>query len=204
MPDARMFSAACERNREPILEVLRDTLPRRGLVLEIAAGTGMHGAWFAPRLGPGVVWQPTDASPDALESIAAWRAQVAAPNLLPPQRLDVTASAWPIDVADAIYCANMVHIAPWACTEGLFAGAARLLEPGAPLALYGPFLRDDVPTAPSNVAFDESLRARDPAWGIRPLRDVNEVAERHAFLLERVVEMPANNLTLVFRRGSPQ
>ncbi|GAB5544968.1 MAG: DUF938 domain-containing protein [Sandaracinaceae bacterium] len=200
MHDPRMFSAACERNREPILEVLREALPERGLVLEIASGTGMHGAWFAPRLGPAIVWQPTDASPEALASIEAWRASVSAPNLLPPRQLDVTEASWPVDEADAIFSANMIHISPWACTEGLFAGAERVLDGGAPLVLYGPFLRDDVATAPSNVAFDESLRARNPAWGIRALAAVSDVAGQRGFALEGVVDMPANNVIVTFRR----
>ncbi len=192
---------ATERNREPIAAVLREVLPERGTLLEIASGTGEHAAFFAG-LFPDLLWQPTDPDPGALASIAAWREEAGVGNLLEPLRLDAAAEPWPIASADAILCVNMVHISPWAATEGLMRGAGELLAAGAPLLLYGPYRRSGVPTAASNQAFDESLRARNPQWGLRDLEAVEAEAERHGLRLERVVEMPANNLTLVFRASS--
>lgn len=189
---------ATERNREPIAAVLAETLPERGLLLEIASGTGEHAVYFAGRF-PALHWQPTDPDPDALDSIRAWREEAGPDNLLEPLRLDASAETWPVASADAILCVNMVHISPWAATMGLMRGAGRLLAAGAPLVLYGPYRRVGVPTAPSNEAFDESLKARNPEWGLRDLEAVEAEAERHGLGLERVVEMPANNLTLVFR-----
>lgn len=194
----RRESPATERNRGPILEVLREALPPAGLVLEIAAGTGEHAVHFARHL-PRLAWLPTDAGP--LESIAAWREWAELPNLLEARRLDVTVHPWPVTRADALFCANMIHIAPWSACESLFAGAGEVLLAGAPLVLYGPFLRDGVPTAPSNLAFDADLRARDPAWGIRRLADVEGVAGQAGFELHSITEMPANNLTVTFRRA---
>ena len=190
---------ATERNREPIAAVLREVLPAQGLVLEVASGTGEHAAHFA-RLFRQLDWQPTDPDPDALTSIEAWAADAGLPNLRPPVELDAAGDTWPIERADALLCVNMVHISPWSATLGLLRGAARLLPAGAPLILYGPYRRSGVPTAPSNEAFDESLKARDPEWGLRLLEDVTAEAEKAGFTLERVVEMPANNVTLVFRR----
>jgi hypothetical protein len=194
----RRQSPAAARNREPILQVLLETLPERGTLIEIASGTGEHAAYFAGRF-PHIVWQPTDPDPEALASIAAWRAEAGPANLLEPLRLDASAEMWPVTSADAILCVNMVHISPWAATEGLMRGAGRLLAEGAPLLLYGPYRRAGVLTAPSNVAFDESLRARNPEWGLRELEAVEAEAVRHGLRLERVVEMPANNLTVLFR-----
>ena len=192
-------SPAAERNREPILDVLREVLPERGLVLEVASGTGEHAVHFARAL-PELTFQPSDPDPAALRSIEAWRAQAGLSNLLAPLELDASAREWPVAAADAILCVNMVHISPWAATEGLMRGAGRLLVPGTPLVLYGPYRRSAVPTAPSNEAFDESLRARNPEWGLRDLEAVEAEASKHGLRLERVVEMPANNLTIVFRR----
>lgn len=189
---------ATERNREPIGAVLREVLPDRGTALEIASGTGEHAVCFAG-LFPKLLWQPTDPDPVALESIRAWRAEEGPANLLEPLRLDAAAEIWPVDAADAILCVNMVHISPWTATEGLMRGAGRLLGAGAPLVLYGPYRRAGVPTAPSNEAFDESLKARNPEWGLRDLEAVEAEAAKHGLRLERVVEMPANNLTVVFR-----
>jgi hypothetical protein len=189
---------ATERNREPLAAVLRQVLPERGTLLEIASGTGEHAVYFA-RLFPNLLWQPTDPDPQALDSIRAWRAEQGPANLLEPLRLDASAESWPAGSADAILCVNMVHISPWAATEGLMRGAGRLLAAGAPLVLYGPYRRAGVATAPSNEAFDESLRARNPEWGLRDLEAVEAEAGRHRLALERVVEMPANNLTVVFR-----
>ncbi len=190
---------ATERNREPVAAVLREVLPEHGTLLEIASGTGEHAAYFAG-LFPHLRWQPSDPDPEALASIAAWRHESGLTNLLQPLQLDAAQEPWPIASADAILCVNMVHISPWAATEGLMRGAGRLLAAGAPLLLYGPYRRSGVPTAASNRAFDESLRARNPEWGLRDLEAVEAEAERNGLRLERVVEMPANNLTVVFRR----
>jgi SAM-dependent methyltransferase len=189
---------ATERNREPIAAVLREVLPRRGTLLEIASGSGEHAVYFAG-LFPALRWQPSDPDPAALASIRAWSEEYGLGNLLQPLRLDASADSWPVTSADAILCVNMVHISPWAATEGLMRGAGRLLGPGSPLVLYGPYRRAGVPTAASNEAFDESLKARNPSWGLRDLEVVEAEAARHGLRLERVVEMPANNLTLVFR-----
>ena len=196
---AALLSPAVARNRDPILAVLRRHLPAQGTVLEIASGTGEHAAYFAPQF-PRLVWQPTDLDPEALASIEAHCAAANAPNLRAPIALDVTAAAWPVTRADAIISINMIHISPWAATQGLMAGAARVLAPGGVLYLYGPFKENGMHTAPSNAAFDASLRARDPEWGVRDVGDVRELADRHGFdFVERVV-MPANNLSLTFRR----
>lgn len=193
--EARKHAPATLRNREAIAAVLVEELTVRGLVLEIASGSGEHVAHFAREL-PGHSWQPSDPDASARASIAAWCEGLA--NVLPPLDLDAASDHWPIDRADAVLCINMVHISPWAATLGLLAGAARLLPRGAPLIVYGPFLREGVPLAPSNAAFDESLKARDPRWGLRSVEAIRDAALGLA--LDRVVEMPANNLTLVFRR----
>ncbi|MBL8830760.1 MAG: DUF938 domain-containing protein [Rhodospirillales bacterium] len=195
--DARRQAPAVARNREPILAVLREHLPARGTALEIASGSGEHAVAFAAAF-PGMIWQPSDPDPANRASIAAWIASDGGPNLLPPIAVDATAENWPLATADAILCINMIHIAPWAACLGLMRGAARLLAPGGLLYLYGPFMRDGAHTAPSNAAFDESLRARDPAWGVRDLGDVIAAAE--GFASPTVVAMPANNLSVLFRR----
>jgi SAM-dependent methyltransferase len=197
--DPRRSAPHVVRNAEPIAAVLREVLPDRGLVLEVASGTGEHALHFA-RAFPVLRWQPSDPDPVALHSIEAWRAASGADNLLPPVQLDARSEQWPLEAADAVVCINMVHISPWEATVGLLAGAARLLSPGAPLILYGAYRRSGVETAPSNLAFDEALRARNPQWGLRLLEDVISEAGPHGFALERVVEMPANNLTIVFRK----
>ena len=196
----KQSSPAVARNREPIAEVLGEILPPRGLILEIASGTGEHAAFFAGAF-PKLLWQPSDAEPVALRSIEAWRAESGLFNLLPPISLDVRGAHWPVAEADAVLCINMVHISPWPATVGLMRGAARLLRPEAPLYLYGPFLQDDVETAPSNIAFDCDLKARNPDWGLRSLETVTEEAESHGFRLDRVVPMPANNLSVIFRKA---
>ena len=196
----KRHAPATLRNRNDIVTILQDMLPPSGLVLEVASGSGEHAVHFAVSF-PHLEWQPTDPDPAALSSIAAWAAEAALPNLRAPIRLDATASDWPVARADAILCINMAHISPWEATVGLFTQGARLLQKGAPLILYGPYFRKDHPTAPSNVAFDESLRARNAEWGIRWLEDVNELAERQGFAAEAVHVMPANNLTLVYRRS---
>ena len=196
---AALLSPAVARNRDPILAVLRRHLPEQGTVLEIASGTGEHAAYFAPHF-PRLIWQPSDADPDALASIEAHRAAANAENLRAPITLDVTAPTWPVTRADAVVSINMIHISPWTAAQGLMAGAARLLPAGGVLYLYGPFKENGAHTAPSNAAFDASLRARDPAWGVRDVGDVRALADRHGFDFVERVAMPANNLSLVFRR----
>lgn len=200
-PSRRRHSPAAERNRGPILEVLRQVLPTEGRVLEIASGSGEHVIYFAKAL-PALTFQPSDPDAEARESIRAWIEQEGSPNILAPLDLDAkSGDAWPLARADAVLCSNMIHISPWAATQGLLHRAARLLPPGGPLVLYGPFRRGGAHTAPSNEAFDASLRARNPAWGVRDLETVSALAHSEGLLLDRIVEMPANNLTVVFRRG---
>ncbi|MGI8841759.1 MAG: DUF938 domain-containing protein [Caulobacteraceae bacterium] len=199
-PGART-SPATARNRGPILEVLAARLPAAGLVLEVAAGAGEHAAFLAAAL-PHLHWRPTDADPDALASIAAWRGHAALPNLLPPLRLDAAdPDAWPIDRADTVVAINMIHISPWAATQGLMAGAGRVLPPGGLLFLYGPFIEPDVETAPSNLTFDADLKRRDAAWGLRHLDAVTTLAARHGLAFAERIALPANNLAVLFRKG---
>jgi len=198
MSDARQYAPATQRNRDVILDVLRPVLPARGLVLEVASGTGEHVVHLAGAL-PGLAFQPTDPNPEALASIEGWIAASGVTNVRRPLRLDATAEHWPVATADAVLCINMIHIAPWAAAVGLFAGAARILAPGAPLYLYGPYRRGGAHTAPSNEAFDQSLKTRDPAWGVRDLEAVIGLAAAD-FTGPDITEMPANNLSLVFRR----
>lgn len=196
-----LSSPATARNRDVILDVLRTELPETGTVLEIASGAGEHALHMARHL-PGVTWRPSDPDPSALASIAAWRKTEGPDNLLAPVRLDAAApDQWPVTEADAIVCINMVHISPWSATQGLMAGAEALLPSGGLLYLYGPYLEDGVETAPSNLAFDASLRNRDPAWGIRRRETVETLAADHGLTLSRRVAMPANNLSLCFRRA---
>jgi len=197
--DERRHAPAAQRNREPILDVLRRVLPPSGLVLEIASGSGEHAIHFARGL-PGLRWQPSDPSPEARASIAAWIAAEDAGTVLPPIAVDAASTEWPIAHADAIACINMVHISPWEATEGLMRGAGHLLPSGAPLVLYGPYRRADRPLEPSNAAFDLDLKRRDPRWGLREVDDVARCAASHGLQLEEIVEMPANNLTVVFRK----
>jgi SAM-dependent methyltransferase len=195
--DVRKHAPATIRNRDAILIELRDLLPASGTVLEVASGSGEHVAYFAP-LFPALTWQPSDPDAAALASIAAWTHGLA--NVRPPVMLDAAAADWPVDRADAIFCANMVHIAPWAAALGLMAGAGRVLAGGAPLILYGPFVEDGVETASSNLAFDRSLKERDPRWGLRPVGAMAKAGAAHGLALTDRIEMPANNLMLVFRR----
>jgi hypothetical protein len=196
----RRSAPAALRNREPIAAVLADWLPARGTVLEIASGTGEHAAYFAERF-PQLDWQPSDLHSDALASIAAWRNEADLPHLRAPLPLDAAANEWPIDRADVILSINMVHISPWAAALGLLDGAERILRAGSPLILYGPWLTDDLPTAPSNLEFDADLRRRDPDWGLRRVEDFAAAAEDRGLSLEATRAMPANNLTLLLRRG---
>ena len=196
-PHGGLHAAATERNREPILEVLRRVLPPRGLVLEIASGTGQHVAFFAGAL-PALRWQPSDVSAAHLDSVRAWSDASGADNIAPALLLDVERQPWPVTHADAIVNINMIHIAPWSATGALFEGAARVLAPAGVLVLYGPFKRGGQHTAESNQRFDERLRAEDPRWGVRDVADVERVARAAGFRLAEVVPMPANNLSLVF------
>jgi uncharacterized protein DUF938 len=199
--DARRSAPATERNREPIFDVLARVLPAAGLVLEVASGTGEHAVFFAARL-PQLAWQPTDLDAGNRASIAAWRERAALPNLRAPLALDATATDWPVERADAVVCINMIHIAPWAACAGLLRGAERVLPPGAPLVLYGPYRRGGRHTAPSNEAFDRGLRAQDAAWGVRDLDEVTRVAGDHGLGLDEIVAMPSNNLSVIFRAGT--
>lgn len=197
--DPRLRAPSAQRNRDAILAVLRDVLPSSGRVLEIASGSGEHAVHFAGAL-PGLTFQPSDPSPDAVASIAAWTAESGLGNILPPRVVDATAPHWPIETADAILCINMIHIAPWAAAEGLFEHAGRLLKQGQPLYLYGPYKRPDRPLEPSNAAFDESLRGRDLAWGLRELEAVTALGTSNGFGAPEVIEMPANNLSVIFSK----
>ena len=197
--DPRRFAPATERNRDPILALLRRVLPPAGTVLEIASGTGEHAIYFSRQL-PHLAWQPTDPDAAARASIAAWSAEAGLANIAAPLALDAALPNWPIDRADAVLAVNMVHISPWAATIGLLAGAARVLPAGAPLVLYGPYKRGGWHTAASNEAFDQNLRRQNAAWGVRDLERVVEAAEAAGFGPAEIVQMPANNLGLVFRR----
>ncbi len=200
-PAGARTSPSTARNRQPILEVLRPRLPTGARVLEVASGAGEHAMFLAAAL-PGVSWQPTDRDAEALTSIAAWRTEAGLANLAAPLRLDAAHLAtWPGGPFEAVVCINMIHISPWRASEGLMTGAGRVLAPGGRLFLYGPFLEAGVDTAPSNLAFDESLKARDPAWGLRNLADVMALAEAHGLRFAERIGMPANNLVVVFEKA---
>jgi SAM-dependent methyltransferase len=197
--DGRLTAPAAERNKEPILDVLKRFLPESGIVLEIASGTGQHVTHFATAL-PTLTWQPTDLDPEHLISIAAWRRHSGLQNVPPPLKLDVSTNPWPVERTDAVLCCNMIHIAPWAATTQLLEGAAGVLVPGGILFLYGPYRRHGQHTAPSNEAFDTDLRRRNPEWGLRDMEEVIELAVKQKFSLVEIVAMPANNFSIVFRR----
>jgi hypothetical protein len=201
MPAAnrRRSAPAVLRNRAPIADVLSAWLPSSGLVLEVASGTGEHSIYFAERF-PSLEWQPSDVHQDSLESILAWREEAALPNVRPPLVLDAAAADWSIKRADAVLSINMVHISPWAAALGLLDGARRILSSGAPLIMYGPWFKDDIPTAPSNLAFDADLKFRDPEWGLRRVEDFAAAAGERGLSLEESRAMPANNLMLLLRR----
>jgi SAM-dependent methyltransferase len=201
VPDGARTSPATARNRQPILEVLRPRLPAGARVLEVASGAGEHAMFLASAL-PGVSWRPTDRDPEALASIAAWRTAAGPLNLAAPIRLDAAdLSSWPAGPFEAVVCINMVHISPWAATEGLMAGAARVLASGGRLFLYGPYVEAGVETAPSNLTFDESLKARDPAWGLRDLAEIKAQAPANGLGFAERIAMPANNLIVVFEKA---
>ncbi|WP_416667015.1 DUF938 domain-containing protein [Egbenema bharatensis] len=212
--DARQSAPATQRNREPILSVLRQVLPSMGTVLEVSSGTGEHAVFFAPHLHPRQ-WIPSDPNPIARESIAAWKhycagENLAGENLLPPIALDARDAVWPVEQADfraelqepitAIVNINMIHIAPWEACLGLMAGAGRILPPGGVLYLYGPFRQEGKHTAPSNATFDQSLQRQNPEWGVRDLADVRTAAQAEGLTFQQIYPMPANNLSMVFQK----
>lgn len=194
----KQVAPAAERNRGPIERVLKGRLPEQGVLLEIASGTGIHAVHFA-KVFPGMTIQPTDYNPEALASIQVW-ADEGPSNLLSPLRLDVCADAWPVEQADAVFCANMIHIAPWEASVGLFRGASRVLSSGKSMFTYGPYLRDGKPTTKSNADFDRSLRLRNSSWGIRDLAAIEAEAEKVGLSRTEIHEMPANNFLLRFVR----
>ena len=195
---SRRSAPAALRNREAIADVLAEWLPESGLVLEIASGTGEHAIYFAERF-PGLEWQPSDIHADALESIEAWRSASRVKNVRSPLVIDAASHDWPVGRADAILSINMVHISPWSSALGLLDGAGRLLAADAPLILYGPWLKEDVPTAPSNLGFDADLKRRDPDWGLRSVEDFAAAAEERRLHLVETRAMPANNMMLLLR-----
>lgn len=201
MDNTLAFSAPAERNKQPILDVLRALLPAQGQALEIASGTGQHVVWFAAHL-PQWSWQPTDLKADLFPDIAARASDAGLANVLPPLPLDVLAEPWPVHERryDLVYCANMLHIAPWTCCAALMRGAARQLAPQGRLVTYGPYLEDEVPTSEGNLRFDATLRTQDSAWGIRRRAAVEEEARRAGMHLVSRHAMPANNLLLVWQR----
>ena len=198
-PDARLSSPAVLRNRGPILDILRHLLPAQGVILEVASGSGEHITYLAEQM-PALDWQPSDPSPAARASIAAWTAADRLTNVRAPLDLDASALPWPVSAADAILAINMVHISLWAATQGLLREAARLLPPGGLLYLYGPFIEAGIPLAPSNAAFDADLRDRNVAWGLRELAAVEAAAATSGLKIETVLPMPANNLSVILRR----
>jgi SAM-dependent methyltransferase len=200
--DVRQHAPSAARNRDPIWAVLGPQLPPRGLVLEIASGSGEHTVHFAGLAAPSVTFQPSDPDASARASIDAWATESGLINIRPALPLDAASDAWPIDHADAVVCINMIHISPWTSAIGLVRGAARVLPPGGLLFLYGPYRRDGRHTAPSNEAFDRDLRRRNPAWGVRDLEAVAGLATAAGFAAPSFTSMPANNLSVLFRRGA--
>jgi cyclopropane fatty-acyl-phospholipid synthase-like methyltransferase len=198
--DGKWFIAAAERNKGPIRDVLARVLPRRGVVLEIASGTGQHVVHFAKAFS-GLTWQPSDPDSELRESIALRVRDEQLPNVNPPIDLDVARLPWPLQTADALVSINLIHVAPWSATLALFEGAKTLLPPQHVLLLYGPYRRYGRHTSESNAQFDSDLRAHDPEWGLRDLEAVSDVAGRAGFVLAEIVDMPANNFSLVFKRG---
>lgn len=198
--EARRHAPATLRNRDAITDVLRGQLPASGTVLEIASGSGEHVVHFAAAF-PHLVWQPSDCEPAALRSIAAWAAEAGSTNVLAPLLIDVEQGDWPVAGAAAVLCINMIHISPWSACKALFQRVSGLLASGAPLVLYGPYIRHDITTSDSNLAFDASLKQRNPAWGLRAVADVDAVAGNNGLARAALIEMPANNLSLIYRRA---
>lgn len=198
----KQFSPACERNKDIVLSVLREVLPRSGMVLEIGSGTGRHAACFAAGL-PGLIWQPTDL-PGSFPSIRAWSAEAGLPNLREPLALDLCAKSWPVTAAAAVVCINTIHIVAWAAVENLFAGAAGVLAPGGVMFVYGPYRYATRPLEPSNEAFDQWLQARDPVSGVRDFEAVNALAQKNDLLLAGDRAMPANNRSIWWEKAAPR
>ncbi len=198
-PGEQRHAPATMRNRDAIVEVLRNILPDTGTVLEIASGTGEHAVYFGKAF-PDLTFQPSDPDPACCQSIAAWTKRETVPNILPPKQLDAQAAQWAVPKLSALLCINMVHISPWESSIGLMEKAGRLLDLRAPLYLYGPYLRDGVETAPGNLAFERSLKSRDLRWGLRDVADMDALAARNGFVRESLIEMPANNISLVYRK----
>lgn len=194
--DDRCWAPATLRNRDAILAVLRSLLPERGVVLEIASGTGEHVVHFARSLSQ-LTWQPSDPSAEARQSIEAWTVAEGLANVRAPLDIDAAAESWPVAHAVAVACINMIHISPWSATVGLMRGSGRVLSRGAPLYLYGPYRRSGRELEPSNAAFDFDLRSRNPQWGLRDLDEVCRCAHEHGLALDQVIEMPANNLSVI-------
>lgn len=198
-PEDEKHAPATLRNRDAIIAVLQEVLPDSGTVLEVASGTGEHAVYFGEKF-PDLTWQPSDPDPDGCRSIAAWTKRAGVGNVLPPLQLDALALRWDIEKPSAILCINMVHIAPWEASIGMFEKAALLLEPGSSFYLYGPYFRGDAPTAQGNLDFDRSLKSRNLRWGIREVADMDALATKNGFTRADLVEMPANNLSLIYRR----
>ncbi|KAB2940954.1 MAG: DUF938 domain-containing protein [Hyphomicrobium sp.] len=198
--DARQYAPSAARNRDPIWNVLAPHMPPRGLVLEVASGSGEHTLHFARASGPELIFQPSDPDAAARASIDAWAAASGLGNIRPAVVLDAAADAWPVDRADVVVCINMIHISPWSSAVGLVRGAARVLPAGGLLFLYGPYRRSGAHTAPSNAAFDLDLRRRNPAWGVRDLETVADLAVAAGFAAPHIAPMPANNFSLLFHR----
>ena len=199
-PGEQRHAPATMRNRDAIVAVLKDILPASGLILEIASGTGEHIVYFG-RTFADLTFQPSDPDPACCQSIAAWTRREAVANVLPPLQLDAQAAQWDIAKPAAILCINMVHISPWESSIGLFEKAGKLLDTGAPLFLYGPYLRDGVETAPGNLAFERSLKSRNLRWGLRDVADMDALAANNGFSRESLIEMPANNISLIYRKS---
>jgi SAM-dependent methyltransferase len=198
--DARLYAPSAARNRDPIRAVLMHHLPPRGLVIEVASGSGEHITHIASMCGPELIFQPSDPDAAARASVDAWVAALDLKNVRPAIALDAAAETWPITAADVVIAINMIHIAPWTAAMGLVINAARILPPGGFLFLYGPFLRADIVTESGNIAFDADLKRRNPAWGVRDLEAVAAIADAQGFSPPDVIEMPANNLSVIFRK----
>ena len=201
--DNRLYAPATARNRDVILEQLLPRIETPAVLLEIASGTGEHACHFSAAM-PDLTWHPTDLDADHLSSIKSHIEAEALSNIQPPEKLNVIEEVWPVENCKYVFNANMIHISPWICTLGLMRGAGRVISPGGRLIMYGPYFQQDRETAPSNLSFDQSLRSRDPEWGIRQLEDVVSVAEQNQFQLEEVIEMPANNLLVIYQKNADQ
>ncbi|PCI43992.1 MAG: SAM-dependent methyltransferase [Alphaproteobacteria bacterium] len=203
----KKHAPATDRNREPILTVLRDCLPDYGTILEIASGSGQHAIYFVTHM-PGHYWLPSDPDKKSRDSISAWWWEVQLNNILPPLNINTRDDVWPVENIEipqpvsAMVCINMIHISPWESTIGLMKGAARILPKGGILYLYGPYKTDSMHTAPSNELFDISLRSKNPQWGLRNLEDVIKLAGEHGLSLVKTVHMPANNLSVIFKSST--